>query len=153
MPEPFCLSTFLCQAFEKANEIGTLFMQERRHVARHKSLLRGFVYFGGSPSAIDCTVRDMSEIGARLKFSGAPVSSEHLTLDIPAKGQTFQATTIWQRANEIGISFNNIARAEGENKTEVDICTRVERLEKEIVTLRTLIKEIQARSGATADVA
>ena len=95
----------------------------------------------------------MSEIGARLKFSGPPVSSEHLTLDIPAKGQTFQAATIWQRANEIGISFNNIARAEVENKAEVDIYTRVERLEKEIVTLRTLIKEIQERSGTKADVA
>jgi hypothetical protein len=61
-------------------------MKEQRQAPRQKSFLRGFVYFGNSPSAVDCLVRDISDTGARLKFSGGFPAADIIDLHIPIKG-------------------------------------------------------------------
>ena len=45
-------------------------MAERRRSLRKKSFLRGCVYFNKRRSAIDCLIRDISDQGARIIFSG-----------------------------------------------------------------------------------
>jgi hypothetical protein len=45
-------------------------MAERRRSVRKKSFLRGCVYFNKRRSAIDCLIRDISDQGARIIFSG-----------------------------------------------------------------------------------
>src|SRR3979409_476652 len=61
-------------------------MVERRHAPRQKSFLHGFVYWGGNPSAVDCLVRDISDSGARLKFSsGQTPAGDIVDLHIPLK--------------------------------------------------------------------
>lgn len=124
-------------------------MDEKRNVPRHKSLLRGYVYFGGSPSAVDCTVRDFSDAGARLKFSGPPVASDNLTLSIPAKSQTFQARVVWQEGSDIGIAFADGATVGKASDTELSV--RVERLEKEMDALKLQIKNLKKIVGGSPD--
>ena len=48
-------------------ELGTF---ERRKVSRHKSFLRGMIYFYNRRSVVDCLIRDISPYGARLAERG-----------------------------------------------------------------------------------
>jgi hypothetical protein len=126
---------------------------EKRQGSRHKSFLRGFVYFANSPSAIDCTVRDISDAGARLKFSGVPSATETLTLNIPIKGQTLNAKAIWQHADEIGISFVSTSAVGAPLATDTELSVRVEKLEAEITLLKQIIMRLQNNASQATDAA
>jgi len=68
---------------------------EKRDAPRRKCFLRAFVYFEGRGTAVDCIVRDISDIGARLQFDKPLVLNELLDLHIPIKGQSFHAEKRW----------------------------------------------------------
>ena len=70
-----------------------------------KSYLRGFVYFGKTGSAVECVVRDISDTGATLKFSGATKVDDIIELHIPIKGRVHRAEVLWREADEIGVGF------------------------------------------------
>jgi hypothetical protein len=113
---------------------------EKREAPRRKCFLRAFVYFEGRGTAVDCVVRDISDIGARLQFDKPLVLSELLDLHIPIKGQHFHAEKRWHNGDEIGITFNANTRLSTED-TGVD--RRVDRLKEEISVLKKAIKHLQ----------
>ena len=115
-------------------------MIEKRVAPRHKCFLRAFVYFEGRGAAIDCVVRDISDLGARLKFNKPLVLSELLDLHIPLKGQSFHAEKRWNNGDEIGVAFQ---AAEKTNTAEAGIASRVNRLRAEIAVLKKAIKHLQ----------
>jgi hypothetical protein len=118
-------------------------MEERRQVPRHKSLLRGRVYFNNRNSTAECLVRDISAHGARLIFADEVLIPEIVELYIPAKEQMLRAQVIWRNANESGVAFANhqqMARpADAEN-----LADRVQKLEHEIEVLKRFIKRLKA---------
>lgn len=128
-------------------------MADKRLAARQKSFLRGFVYFGNSPSAVDCTVRDISDTGARLKFSGTPLVTDTLTLNIPIKGQTLHAQVKWQCAGEIGIAFIDAPAVGSTPANDAELSVRVEKLETEIIALKQLIKRLQNNTSTITNAA
>jgi hypothetical protein len=113
---------------------------EKREAQRHKCFLRAFVYFEGRGTAVDCVVRDISDIGARLQFDRPLVLTELLDLHIPIKGQSFHAEKRWNDGDQIGVTFNAAAKL-STNDTGVD--RRVERLKEEIVVLKKAIRHLQ----------
>lgn len=80
-------------------------MAERRRSVRKKSFLRGCVYFNKRRSAIDCLIRDISDQGARIIFSGAVNVPDVVDLYIPQKEQTIRARVQWRRGDEVGLAF------------------------------------------------
>ena len=129
-------------------------MTEKRHSPRQKSFLRGYVYFGNSPSAVDCLVRDFSDTGARLKFSGAPAVTEILDLHIPVKGQSFRSRVQWHADDEIGVNFDCLAAAgTSAHEGDVDLANRVNRLEAEISALKQLVKRLQKNTDNKTEAA
>src|SRR3954470_10463328 len=83
--------------------------QERRKIARQKSLLRGTVYFDNRRRAIECLVRDISPYGARLIFDGAATTPDVIELTIPQKEQTLRVHVIWRHGEELGVAFAQTA--------------------------------------------
>ncbi len=124
---------------------------ERRQALRQKSLLRGLVYFGNSPSAMNCLVRDVSETGARLKFGGPITAPDNIELHIPTKNQVLRAKVKWREVDEIGISFTTESAAAA--TTEENLAARVERLEGEIAQLKQMLKRLTRPSSAITDAA
>ncbi len=124
-------------------------MNERRTDLRQKSFLRGLVYFENCPSALDCLIRDISQTGARLKFSSAPMGGDTLTLTIPLKNQSHRARVQWRSQDEIGIAFTDVAH--GENTSS--LIERMNHLEAEIVVLKQLIKKLQKTAGGNTEAA
>ena len=128
-------------------------MAEQRRAPRQKSFLRGLVYLGNSPSAVNCLVRDMSDTGARLTFSAPIAATEMLELHIPLKGQTLRGKVKWREADEIGIAFISDAGIETRTASDEELAVRVERLESEIATLKQMIKRLQKTATGVTDAA
>jgi hypothetical protein len=125
---------------------------ERRRATRQRSLLRGLAYLGNSPSAMNCVVRDISETGARLQFSGPVTAPDMIDLHIPAKNQTLHCRVSWREVDEIGVRFAT-EKATAEPASDEELSQRVERLETEIAQLKHLIKKLQRTAGAITDAA
>ena len=129
-------------------------MTDKRQASRQKSFLRGFAYFGHSSSAVDCLVRDISDTGARLKFSTPPAFTENLELHIPVKGSRFRSKVQWRSGDEIGVVFE-IAAVPSPNisSKDADLANRVAQLEAEITLLKSFLKRLEdkaAQSGFAA---
>ena len=52
------------------NEIGQNAVEERREHPRRRTLLSGKVVFNNRSGALNCTVKDLSECGARIQLGG-----------------------------------------------------------------------------------
>ena len=81
-------------------------MTERRSGSRQKSFLQGRIFFNNRRTSVDCLIRDFSEHGARLKFSGMTATPDVVELYIPNKDESYRATVQWRNADEIGVGFD-----------------------------------------------
>jgi len=131
-------------------------MIERRTAPRQKSFLRGCLYFNNRRSSADCLIRDISESGARLIFSGTVAIPDMADLYIPQKEQTLRVHVQWRHADEVGVAFVAPgATAEPAAAVESgDVAERLQKLETEVAALKRIVKRLQAVvPQADADVA
>jgi hypothetical protein len=129
-------------------------MSERRKSSRHKSLLRGRIYFNNRRNSADCTIRDISGNGARLIFSDAIAIPDVVDVYIPQKEQTLRAHVHWRRGQELGVTFTpDAAAAPGQLAAPEDLAGRVERLEAEIAALKRMLKKLRTEITADSDAA
>ena len=94
--------------------IGVVFRaKEERNMDERRQDQRNKVIFGGiastdAPAPKDCTVRDISDHGARVEFKpGAAVPKDQMSLSIARKGKSFLAKVIWWRDNIVGVAFTD----------------------------------------------
>ena len=80
-------------------------MAERRNATRNRSFLRGCLYFNKRRSAVDCLIRDISDVGARVVFSDTVAVPDAVELYIPQKEQTLRAHVQWRHGEELGLAF------------------------------------------------
>ncbi len=76
---------------------------ERRAEVRHRTLKGGLIVFNGGRSTIDCRVRNLSPIGAKLEVAailGIPDSFE-----LAFGGETLACRVIWRTLRELGVEF------------------------------------------------
>jgi hypothetical protein len=117
-------------------------MSEQRREPRQKSLLRGIGYFDNSPCATECTIRDISESGARLRFSTQLLGAiESLELEIPLRGQKHQCRIVWRADNDVGVEFE-ARKSNSQNEAGDSITGRISRLEAEVVSLKNTIRRL-----------
>jgi PilZ domain len=114
---------------------------ERRRVPRQKSFLRGCVYFDKRRGALDCLIRDISDLGARIIFSENVTVPDAVELHIPQRQKTLRAHVQWRRGDEIGLSFPGAERI-GPPGTE-ELMERILQIETEMVSLRKMIKRLK----------
>lgn len=70
-----------------------------------KTLYKGKVVTEGRFSLIDCTVRDLSEGGARIEFGAAFIPPPEFELEIPSKQLRFWARPVWSSGLRHGVMF------------------------------------------------
>ena len=79
-------------------------MDESRIAARHRVLKAGTISFGGS--AIDCTVRNLSETGAAIEVVTPLFIPDRFTLIIPSDQTKRPCHIVWRRERRIGLAFD-----------------------------------------------
>jgi hypothetical protein len=124
---------------------------QRRRTARQKSFLRGCIYFNNRRSSVECLIRDISHLGARILISGSVNIPDVVDLYIPQKEQTLQARVEWRQEDEIGLSFVRASSAAGERSPPQELTQRMAQLESEIASLRGVITRAKTKPKTNRD--
>lgn len=90
---------------EATTQGGEVRVGERRSVKRHRVFKQGKIIVDGGKTVLDCTVRDLSETGARLRLSGMLVVPSNFDLLVVGSGSSRPVHRVWQRSNELGVAF------------------------------------------------
>ncbi len=122
-------------------------MNNRRASERQKSFLQGRIFFNNRRSSVDCLVRDISEQGAKLRFSEAIAVPEVVELYIPNKDETHRARVQWRIGEEVGVAFGPDEVSSPSlvpDAPAADLAARVRRLEGDVAALQRKVNELQS---------
>jgi hypothetical protein len=78
-------------------------MNERRATPRQRVLKAGTIEFDGS--GIDCTIRNMSSIGAALEVASSIGIPHEITLNILSRHERQNCRIVWRKEKRIGVVF------------------------------------------------
>jgi PilZ domain len=79
---------------------------ERRH-ARRRMLKSGLICFNARSSSLPCTVRDISDNGAKLTVADPFAVPAEFELYIELDGLLVSCAIAWRRATAIGVFFTS----------------------------------------------
>ena len=113
--------------------------------ARTRTFLKGIVYFDNRRASADCTIRDLSDTGARILFASPVSVPDNIELHIPQKQTTFPARVRRRGQNEIGISFEDQRSNEPRRAADGDMAERVAKLEGDVAAIMRLLKKLEAK--------
>lgn len=121
-------------------------MAERRSSLRKRAFLKGVICFNKRSSTMECTVRDISDGGARLVVSSAVTVPEAFELFIPSKNEYIEARQRWRRGDDLGIEFVREKASSGPDSgiAAGDMASRVLRLEKQVDALERNLAKLRA---------
>jgi hypothetical protein len=135
-----CWSITHDKAFSTEQTESRIAMIERRALVRHKTFIKGRIYFNNRLSSVDCIVRDMTEKGARLQVPESVALPDAFDLYLPNKDEHFRAQAQWRKGDQIGVSWTPEGalrpKAEGGGQNERSLMDRVARLEHEVAALQ-----------------
>jgi hypothetical protein len=80
--------------------------EQKRAAQRRRVLLGGRLVYSPAELTVECAIVDISESGARVRISGAPLLVEPLYLVNLTHGRAFKARLAWRRANLLGLAFS-----------------------------------------------
>ena len=123
-------------------------MIERRALARHKTFIKGRIYFNNRLSSVDCILRDVTDVGARLEASDSVALPDTFELYLPTKDEHFRAQVEWRRGSHLGVSWSadQAAKHRGEGgHSEQSIAERVAKLEHDLAVLQRRFESLQQR--------
>jgi hypothetical protein len=83
---------------------------ERRGSPRVRVFKKGKLIHPNNMSVFDCTIRDMSETGARLSCEETGLLPNELQLMFHAIREVRYVRVVWRRNGEIGVEFLTPAR-------------------------------------------
>jgi hypothetical protein len=78
---------------------------ENRTAARVRSFLRGEIIHSNGASRTECTIRDLSETGARVEAPSSVTLPEFFELWIPIRAVQRRVQIVWRHGSELGIRF------------------------------------------------
>ena len=78
---------------------------ELRVETRQRTLEPGFIVTRGDIRGIGCTIRDISEDGARLRVENGHALPLHFTLKTETDPVGYSCEIVWRKSDEVGIRF------------------------------------------------
>jgi hypothetical protein len=122
--------------------------EESQPPLRIRTFLKGIVYYDNRRASIECTIRDLSDTGARVAFTTLVSLPDNVELHIPQKQLTLPAQVRRRDGNEIGVSFQNQRSDEPRRAVDGDMAERVTKLENEVAAMKRLLKKLPAKALA-----
>lgn len=78
---------------------------DRRPIRRKRVLLRGRVSYAKGAHHFDCTIRDLSERGARISFTHDQLVPSNIHFINLHDRTAHEAIVVWNRGREMGLKF------------------------------------------------
>jgi hypothetical protein len=79
--------------------------RSERSARRQRALLMGKLVFGIAVITIDCTIRDLSETGARVRLPHDLPTPDTMWLIVISTGVAYQSEVRWRQGQDLGLSF------------------------------------------------
>jgi hypothetical protein len=135
---------------------------DQRSSKRSRTFLDGRIIFNNRSSVINCTVRDLSDAGARIVFGHAILIPTEFEFEIPRKGLSVWARVMWSNGREHGVKFTTGFQAKEFseapqvlNESQLQDSGVLERTSPDAAIIQTILDDAQhqiARAmGAPAD--
>ena len=121
-------------------------MVEKRKTVRARTLLGGVIAFNNRASTMDCQVRNLSSVGAKVTFTNTAVVPDQFDLMIARKERSFRARMVWRASNEAGIAF--VSEYNQQAPVPLDWARRLRDCEAEKTALQRRIAELTESSSA-----
>lgn len=102
---------------------------------RRRVLKAGRILFGGCVT-LECTVRDISETGARLEFKDATQVPDTFELFVELDGLSADCAVAWRKANLVGVGFIAPPRVGAPRRLQV-VCAAASAARPTLRRLRT----------------
>jgi hypothetical protein len=83
-------------------------MDEHRRNQRQRVLKSGKIAYGGGSIVIDCTIRNLSETGARLQVPTSVAIPDRFEFTETATGKRHTATVMWRKGDLMGVRFEEV---------------------------------------------
>lgn len=112
---------------------------------RLRTFLKGVVYYDNRHVSIECTVRDLSDTGARITFPAPVTVPDAIELFIPQKQRAFLAQVERREPCEIGVSFRDQRSGAQRRESDAAITDRVSALEHEVAALKRMVKMLREK--------
>lgn len=116
---------------------------------RMRAFMAARILFNKGMMHVDCTIRNLSEGGAKLEISGAVTLPEEFDLVIPQKNQRRRARLCWRQDDACGVRFldpsedeTGAGAASGVQETEEQLRARIRQLERTITQLNARIEQL-----------
>lgn len=116
--------------------------EDQRVAPRSRTFLPARVEIAEIGVAAPCTVRDLSDTGARIQISGSVTLPPSFTLHIPRFDRRVRVTRKWHRGDFVGVSFDRETGTAQVPETQHD-ARYVKKLEDEITRLKLLLEAIR----------
>ena len=84
-------------------------MDDKRKVPRRRVLKEGKIVYADGLRILDCTIRDISEHGARLLIANTVGLPDKFQLFEKTSGLLYPASIAWRQPNAIGVHFDGPA--------------------------------------------
>jgi len=92
---------------------------EARIAPRRRMLKTGKVAYNDRHVTIECTLRDMSATGARLRVSGSVTAPDTFELLIPLDGLEANCQVVWRSGVDLGVRFLSAPRMVAAKRQQV----------------------------------
>ena len=119
-----------------------------RRSERMRVFMAARILFNQGMMKVDCTIRNISDGGARLEVSDSVTLPEHFDLHIPQKNITRKVRLAWRNGDFCGVSYIDAPLPESESQmemseeTEEHLRARIRELERTITKLNARIQEL-----------
>ena len=111
---------------------------------RARTFLKGVLYYDNRSVSIDCTIRDLSDTGARIAFSTLVTVPDNCELYIPQKQRTLLVRVQRREQYEIDVSSQDQRSDEPRRSIDGNLAERVTKIEGDLVAMKRLLKQLKA---------
>jgi two-component system cell cycle response regulator len=81
--------------------------KDLRIESRQRTLSPGFIVIHGNSIGIECTIRDVSDDGARLRVENGYSLPSHFRLKTETDPVGCNCEVVWRKSEEVGIRFTD----------------------------------------------
>ena len=92
--------------------------ESARIAARRKQLKAGIISFNNRHSTLPCSVRDISDKGARLEAAAASVP-DTFVLIVELDGLEAECEVVWRKVNFVGVKFTAPPKHTGPKRVQI----------------------------------
>lgn len=119
---------------------------EARRSKRGRTYLQARISYGDGAITTECTVNQLSDVGARINIAGSIALPEMFDVVIPQKGASRRARLVWRKDDQVGVDFFDEQESPAAPAAE-DYADRIKTLEAENARLKgqigALLQQVQ----------